>query len=331
MGNDIYKRTAPPNWPTFVRNVIIKYACPRRLTVAYFRQRQGMQHCDMRGYLQRRTRPVCPHFAQAAVPRRFAENVEENALLARVYFGAWTLDQARSSTAVPYVGHLREEDETWETALRRWGPAFCRGQESKRHLGNFLSVYRIRPSAEAQENSDDSDADEALEVSNGQPPNRAPNLGTKPSRNKRTEPGGNQCYGIQTRGRHVATTTVCCSCLRSSHRLTKNIDVSKLKKTLRPTEASSASGPSKAEIRQVDATAQMATPTPTPDSVEAWAAQLPQSACNPEQKKFCRIVAKRVAAELRSELQSDATSGHDDEPLRWVLHGGAGHGQIAYH
>ena len=67
-------------------------------------------------YLQRRTRPLCPHFAQAAVPRRFAENVEDNAMLARVYFAAWTLDQSRSSIAVPYVGHLRADGETWESS-----------------------------------------------------------------------------------------------------------------------------------------------------------------------------------------------------------------------
>ena len=31
-------------------------------------------------YLQRRMRPLCPHFAQAAVPRRFVDNVEDNAM-----------------------------------------------------------------------------------------------------------------------------------------------------------------------------------------------------------------------------------------------------------
>ena len=276
-------------------------------------------------YLQRRTRPVCPDFAQAAVPRRFAENVEENALLARVYFGAWTLDQARSSTAVPYVGHLREEDETWETALRRWAQRLpC--QESKRHLGNFLSVYRIRPSAEAQENSDDSDADEALEVSMDNLQIALQTLEPNQAETKEQSQAVISATGFKLVDAMWPQRPSAAPVFEAATGY-ENIDVSKLKKTLRPTEASSASGPSKAEIRQVDATAQMATPTPTPDSVEAWAAQLPQSACNPEQKKFCRIVAKRVAAELRSELQSDATSGHDDEPLRWVLHGGPGTGK----
>ena len=116
-------------------------------------------------YLQRRKRPLCPHFAQAAVPRRFADNVEDNAMLGTCLL--WSLDvkdQKRSSPAVPYAGHLCENGGTWEEALRRWAQRLpC--QESKRHLGNFLSVYRIRPPAEAQENSDDSDADEALELS----------------------------------------------------------------------------------------------------------------------------------------------------------------------
>ena len=115
-------------------------------------------------YLQRRARPLCPHFAHSAVPRRFGDNVEQNAKMATVFFRAWTLDHARGTTSVPYVGHLRSIGESWAAALRRWASHGLPCQETKHYLGNFLSVYRVRPAADAKENSDDDGADEALEL-----------------------------------------------------------------------------------------------------------------------------------------------------------------------
>ena len=59
------------------------------------------------------------------------------------------------------------------------------------------------------------------------------------------------------------------------------------------------------------------------EKAEAWADQLPQEVCNPKQKEFCKVVARRVAAELAMEPQDVGK----DEPLRWVLHGGPGTGK----
>ena len=276
-------------------------------------------------YLLRRTRPLCPHFAQAAVPRRFAENVEENAMLARVYFGAWTLDQTRSSTAVPYVGHLRQAGETWEAALRRWAQRLpC--QESKRHLGNFLSVYRIRPPAEAQENSDDSDADEALELS----------LDDLQTALQTLEPNQAET-NKQSQAVISATGFKLVDAMWPPLRLEaprseeatgyESVDIPKLKRALRHKADKCPTGSSNAELPLVPATAQLATTEVAPELVEAWAAQLPPSDCNPEQKLFCRRVAERIAAELRTELRSDDASSNEEEPLRWVLHGGPGTGK----
>ena len=279
-------------------------------------------------YLQRRMRPLCPHFAQAAVPRRFADNVEDNAMLARVYFGAWTLDQTRGTTAVPYVGHLCQAGEPWEAALRRWAQCLpC--QESKRHLGNFLSVYRIRPPAEAQENSDDSDVDEALELSVDDLP-----IALQTSEPNQTDKAKQSQAVISATGFQLV------DAMWPQQRLNvpafahatgyEDIDIPKLKKALRsnnPPQAELTPSPSHAEPRLLDATAETSTPTPTPETVAAWAAQLPQSACNPEQKKFCGIVAERVAAELRAERHPDDAFGKDDDPLRWALHGGPGTGK----
>ena len=110
-------------------------------------------------YLQRRRRPKCPHFAESPVPKGFAENAEGNARLTQVYFRAWTLNATQATDSIPFLGHLRGENESWEASLRRWLRRLpC--AETKRHVGNFLSVYRVRPSAEADGNSDDDGADE---------------------------------------------------------------------------------------------------------------------------------------------------------------------------
>ena len=278
-------------------------------------------------YLQRRRRPLCPHFAQAAVPRRFAENVEENAMLARVYFGAWTLDLTRSSAAVPYVGHLCQAGETWEAALRRWATCLpC--QESKRHLGNFLSVYRVRPPAEAQENSDDSDADEELALSLDDLPTALQTSEPNQAEKNKQSQAAISATGFKLADAMWPPLRLGGPC--SEHATGyETIDIPKLKQALRrndPPEATCPTGRSNTENNLIHATAQMATPGVTPESVESWAADLPPGDCNPEQKEFCQIVAERVAAELRVELRSNEARG-DDEPLRWVLHGGPGTGK----
>ena len=278
-------------------------------------------------YLQRRTRPLCPHFAQAAVPRRFAENVEENAMLARVYFGAWTLDQTRSSAAVPYGGHLCQAGETWEAALRRWAQCLpC--QETKRHLGNFLSVYRIRPPAEAQENSDDSDADEELTLSLDDLQTALQTLEPNQAETNKQSQAVISATGFKLADAMWPPLRLDDPCVEQATGY-ETIDIPKLKQAVRhnnPAEARCPTGSGNTENQLIHASAQMAMPGVTPESVEAWAAQLPASDYNPEQKKFCRKVAERVAAELRNERRSDEAS-NNDEPLRWVLHGGPGTGK----
>ena len=278
-------------------------------------------------YLQRRTRPLCPHFAQAAVPRRFAENVEENAMLARVYFGAWTLDQTRSSAAVPYGGHLCQAGETWEAALRRWAQCLpC--QETKRHLGNFLSVYRIRPPAEAQENSDDSGADEELTLSLDDLQTALQTLEPNQAETNKQSQAVISATGFKLADAMWPPLRLDDPCVEQATGY-ETIDIPKLKQAVRhnnPAEARCPTGSGNTENQLIHASAQMAMPGVTPESVEAWAAQLPASDYNPEQKKFCRKVAERVAAELRHERRSDEAS-NNDEPLRWVLHGGPGTGK----
>ena len=61
---------------------------------------------------------------------------------------------------MPLASRLRGVNEAWDEALRRWLRVInC--EETMRHVGNFLSVHRVRPS----EDSDDDDADTALALS----------------------------------------------------------------------------------------------------------------------------------------------------------------------
>ena len=65
----------------------------------------------------------------------------------------------RATSQVPHLSQLLGANETWEDALREWLLRLpC--AETKRHVGNFLSVYRVRPSAEADANSGDDGMDE---------------------------------------------------------------------------------------------------------------------------------------------------------------------------
>ena len=68
-----------------------------------------------------------------------------------------------ASGNVPFVGRLKAAEATWVDALRMWLTHLpC--EETKRYVGNFLSVYRVRPSGAEDANSDDSGVDEPLLV-----------------------------------------------------------------------------------------------------------------------------------------------------------------------
>ena len=284
--------------------------------------------------LQRRMRPLCPHFAQSAVPRRFGDNVEENAKMAKVYFSAWTLDQARGTAAVPYVGHLRASGEPWEAALRRWAAYCLPCQETKRHLGNFLSVYRVRPTADAKENSDDDGADEALELSadmlptalRTQPPaqNEKRKAESKHAQSTVSETGFELADTVWPQDRAGDEVQPDNNEVQPDNTGLEQLDPKAVLRATRhagarPKHSQRPTATRPAVEAAVTATADQA----AAEKAEAWADQLPPDVCNPKQKEFCKVVARRVAAELAMEP-------HDvgkEEPLRWVLHGGPGTGK----
>ena len=277
-------------------------------------------------FLQRRRRPLCPHFAQSAVPRRFGDNVEQNAKMAKVYFSAWTLDSARSTPAVPHVMQLRSENESWEAALRRWASHSLPCRETKQYLGNFLSVYRVRPAADAKENSDDEGADEALELSADMLPTALQTLQPAESQ-KKTVASEHAQSNVSATGFERAEAAwpkgPTSEASQTNQTDLEQLDPKAMLRAIRHSDRQPKPQPSAAAAPERSASTTATASAPTAQQAEAWAEDLSLDQCNPEQKQFCKVVAKRVAAELSTEPQALA----EEDPLRWVLHGGPGTGK----
>ncbi|CAE7580167.1 unnamed protein product [Symbiodinium sp. CCMP2592] len=103
--------------------------------------------------LRRRRRPRCPTFAHCPTPRYQQDEQENNSFMCLVYFRPWTGLPACADRDVRSIQDFREEHTSWEVTFRTWlqGVA-CR--ETKKHVSNFLSVYRVRSLAADVENSD---------------------------------------------------------------------------------------------------------------------------------------------------------------------------------
>eukprot|EP00438_Fugacium_kawagutii_P001459 Skav211876 [mRNA] locus=scaffold1431:374175:389938:+ [translate_table: standard] len=116
-------------------------------------------------YLRPRWRALCPPPANSPVPSKWGDDPERNAKLTLAYFRAWTLNKQLANEAAPHLQSLRLRDGTWEESLRQWLRRLpC--EETKRYVGNFLAVYRVRPENEG-ENSDDEDDTDNLVVTAG--------------------------------------------------------------------------------------------------------------------------------------------------------------------
>ena len=83
------------------------------------------------------------------------------------YFHPWTLRKDDETEQAKYVGCLRPGGCTWQEAMQTWCALGTTCLESKRYLGNFLAVHRVRPQDEEDEGGHSSDmaSDEELEVS----------------------------------------------------------------------------------------------------------------------------------------------------------------------
>ena len=85
-----------------------------------------------------------------------------------VYFHPWTLrDKIWSDEHVPTLDNLKQGNETWEAAMIQWLDGNIISEESKRYVGNFISIHRLRPGDETEDavpNPDDLVQDERVYV-----------------------------------------------------------------------------------------------------------------------------------------------------------------------
>ena len=114
--------------------------------------------------LVRRRRPVAPSFFGSPIPKAKPGEMERTARLIMSYFHPWTLRESDADEHVPFAGNLRKSGESWDNALRTWLDGRVLTKESARHVGNFMSVYRVRPrdSTEEMQASDEDVSDEEL-------------------------------------------------------------------------------------------------------------------------------------------------------------------------
>ena len=117
--------------------------------------------------LVRRKRPVAPSFSGAPIPRHRPGESERAAKITLTYFHPWTLRLEDVEPHIPHASQLKGEHATWQMALGSWLDGGILSRESKRYVSNFLSVYRIRPTDDDEDegNSDNLASDIELEVS----------------------------------------------------------------------------------------------------------------------------------------------------------------------
>ena len=267
----------------------------------------------------RRLRPLCPQLANSPVPSKWGEEPERNAKLTLAYFRAWTLNKHRGNAEVPHVYRLRKEDVTWEQSLREWLLQLpC--EETKRYVGNFLSVYRVRPENEG-ENSDDEDDTEDLVVTAGDLTQACDTH--VPVNEGDTKKGKWSVHrslivdAIERAQKHW-NTLPCESCPLPNP--CQGLDSKSLLKSVR-CKARPVSCEKDSCVREPEVQQEIVNITELKNNVEEWAGGVAQDGCNAKQAEVCRKVASQVVQEILSENLGVL------EPLRWAVHGGPGTGK----
>ena len=271
--------------------------------------------------LQRRRRPECPHMGNAPVPNRAGEDTESNAKLTMTYFRAWTLEKQRGTKHVPYIRQLRGLEETWEKSLRRWLLQLpC--EETKRYVGNFLAVYRVRPEAD-MENSDNEDDKEELTVTEELiteacqthvPVNEAMKE-SKWSKHRSLIVEALQQAEQQWGGKGYAKPMQ-----REAENPYVDTECKDIVKGLHRNKTPSLQG-ARWSTMEPSVTQRPVQLSETLRKLDAWSQDLREGKCNSQQAEFCR----RIVEQMKAEMQS--AEGATPEPLRWALHGGPGTGK----
>ena len=291
-----------------------------------------------RCYLVRRRRPCCPHFENSPVPLQKAGQEEVNARLTMTYFRAWTLDVNNASANVPFVGLLKAPTESWVQALRMWLTHLpC--DETKQRTGNFLSVYRVRPSNAEEANSDDSGIDEPLLITPATLPTALKTTFRqtgKRTTTRKAETGGEvhdkvlASYEEAAAQAEATWATITADTVTNTKAESNNAfhahDPAAVRRAVKALNAKKAD---RAVVRTM--------PTPatcksearaTCEKVDAFLRDLRgTNKCNPEQLSFIETICARVKQEAVSGQERGGMAETNTEALRWALHGGPGTGK----
>ena len=278
--------------------------------------------------LQKRKRPHCPVFDGCPVPRYQLDQSEENSKLCMTYFRAWTGDVMHADADVVHASALRPAGSTWESALRHWLRNLpC--EETKRHVGNFLSVYRVRGSDADVQNSDNDVEDETrvevtAETFSASLQTRLADETKDPAEDKTYE-DLDMTWQCSSTGMAENLDKLQCAAIDNLQEL--------LREARRPPDATrDGNGPQAPTVRgpcvqegvagDIDAIA------------TAWLREVAERATadgrkvlNGEQLQFVTRITRRVLQEQKTGEAQGGGDQDDSEPLRWVLHGGPGTGK----
>ena len=292
--------------------------------------------------LSRRRRPRAPSFAGAPMPRHSAGEGDKAALITMAYFRPWTLRAEERNKEVPYVGELREQGFTWQDALATWLDGGVGCEETKRYVGNFLSVHRMRPQNDEVDDAHSSDmaSDEELEVSHADLQEALKTrIGGRAGEGKNDDAEADiDANGAMT---HHESSSVGMGIAQNvwkagpcgTHEPTF-VRVGDVKVIMKEAHAS------QRKEKTLHASMKQATErepvlreitTATSEDVKRELKKLKHEKdkkgkhiLNSKQYEMVKIVGMRICAEMEAEA---GTPGDAGEPLRWLLHGGPGTGK----
>ena len=289
-----------------------------------------------RCYLQRRLRPCCPHFENSPVPLHKDGQREANARLTMTYFRTWTLQAPMASGNVPFVGRLKAAAESWVDALRMWLTHLpC--EDTKHYVGNFLSVYRVRPSGAEDANSDDSGIDEPLLVTATTLPTALQTSFRKTGQHRATRTT-DQPKDVDTKllasyedaAARAATTwqhNSYCAANETTRNPFEAHDPKAIRRGLKALERKCNNTNAKTVHNSLPSACEIEARATT-QKIDQFRHDLSQTKqCNPEQLCFIETVCARIKHEAATGQDRGGAAETNTEALRWALHGGPGTGK----
>ena len=241
-----------------------------------------------------------------------------------------------ASGNVPFVGRLKAAAESWVDALRMWLTHLpC--EDTKHYVGNFLSVYRVRPSGAEDANSDDSGIDEPLLVTATTLPTALQTSFRKTGQHRATRTT-DQPKDVDTKllasyedaAARAATTwqhNSYCAANETTRNPFEAHDPKAIRRGLKALERKCNNTNAKTVHNSLPGVCEIEARA-TAQKVDQFRHDLSQTKqCNPEQLCFIETVCARIKHEAATGQDRGGAAETNTEALRWALHGGPGTGK----